>query len=100
MKKYREQWRQILAAGLGALAADAGAGAVDAGSIVVETPPRPEMGDIAFPMFPFAKLLKKAPPLIAREVVRRISESPSAQGSGQAIAEGQDLAREAKRTHV
>jgi arginyl-tRNA synthetase len=88
MKKYREQWRQILAAALGALAAEAGAEGVDAGAVVVETPPRPEMGDIAFPMFPYARLLKKAPPLIAREVARLVSESPSAQGAGQAIAAG------------
>lgn len=88
MKKYRDQWRQILAAALGSLAAEAGAGDVDAAAVVVETPPRPEMGDIAFPMFPFARLLKKAPPLIAREVARRVSESPAAQGAGHAAAEG------------
>ncbi len=46
------------------------------------------MGDIAFPMFPFARQLKKAPPLIAREVARLVSESPDAQGAGQATAAG------------
>ncbi len=88
MKKYREQWRQILAAALGALAAEAGAEGIDADALVIETPPRPEMGDIAFPMFPFARQLKKAPPLIAREVARRVSESPAARGAGEAAAAG------------
>jgi arginyl-tRNA synthetase len=88
MKKYRDQWRQILAAALAELARAAGAGPVDADTVVVETPPRPEMGDIAFPMFAFARLLKKAPPVIAQEVARLVSESPAARGAGQAAAAG------------
>jgi len=34
----------------------------------VETPPNPEMGDLAFPCFPLAKVLRKAPPIIAKEL--------------------------------
>ena len=52
--------------------------------MVVETPPKPEMGDIAFPLFPFARALKKAPPLIAREVVARIAAMRSA-ARGQSV---------------
>ncbi len=88
MKKYRDQWRHILAAALAELAREAGAGPVDPDTLVIETPPRPEMGDIAFPMFAFARLLKKAPPVIAQEVARRVTESPAARGAGQAAAAG------------
>ena len=51
MKKYRDQWRQILAAALAQLARAAGAGPVDADTVVVETPPRPEMGTSLSPCF-------------------------------------------------
>ena len=58
MKNYRDQWRRIIYESLRDYAAEAGA-AVDETAIVVETPPKPEMGDIAFPMFPFARALRK-----------------------------------------
>lgn len=34
----------------------------------IETPPDDKMGDLAFPCFPLAKILRKAPPLIAKEL--------------------------------
>jgi arginyl-tRNA synthetase len=88
MKKYREQWRAIVAKALGELTAGSDAPGVDAGSIVVETPPKPDMGDFAFPMFPYARVLKKAPPLIAQELARRIAGNPEAVSAGAATAAG------------
>ncbi len=35
---------------------------------LIEIPPRPEMGDYAFPCFQLAKALKKAPNIIAQEL--------------------------------
>lgn len=35
-------------------------------------PPNPELGDLAFPVFALAKALKKAPPMIAKEVAEKI----------------------------
>ncbi|WP_277613437.1 arginine--tRNA ligase [Brevibacillus humidisoli] len=35
---------------------------------MLETPPNPQMGDIAFPCFQLAKVLRKAPPQIAAEL--------------------------------
>jgi len=35
-------------------------------------PPNPEMGDLGFPCFAYAKVLRKAPPLIAQEVAAAI----------------------------
>lgn len=40
----------------------------------LETPPNPELGDFAFPVFPLAPIYKKAPPLIAEELVKKFTE--------------------------
>ncbi|HOV64488.1 MAG TPA: hypothetical protein PLG43_11465, partial [Spirochaetia bacterium] len=48
--------------------------------IIVEVPPRPELGDLAIPMFPFAKTLRMAPQALATRVVAiltgRATEEP------------------------
>lgn len=43
-------------------------------------PPKPELGDLAFPCFALAKILRKAPPLIAKELAAALSDPPSAEG--------------------
>jgi arginyl-tRNA synthetase len=37
------------------------------------SPPKPEMGDLAIPMFAYAKVKKIAPPLIAKEVATKVT---------------------------
>lgn len=49
--------------------------------IIAETPPKPEMGDIAFPMFPFAKLFRMPPPAIAALAATRLAADGSSLGS-------------------
>jgi arginyl-tRNA synthetase len=39
---------------------------------LLEVPPKPEMGDFAFPCFQLAKTLKKAPPVIAQELAGKL----------------------------
>ena len=39
---------------------------------LIETPPNPEMGDYSFPCFKLSKELRKAPNIIAQELVNRI----------------------------
>lgn len=39
----------------------------------VETPPEQAMGDLAFPCFPLAKVMRKAPPLIAKDLAAEFS---------------------------
>lgn len=41
---------------------------------LLEIPPKPEMGDYAFPCFQLAKTLRKAPPLIAADIAEQIGE--------------------------
>lgn len=43
---------------------------------MLETPPNPAMGDIAFPCFQLAKALRKAPPVIAAELAAAIQGAP------------------------
>ena len=40
---------------------------------LLAAPPRPDMGDFAFPCFTLAKKLRKAPPVIAREIAEKAS---------------------------
>jgi arginyl-tRNA synthetase len=39
---------------------------------LLEIPPDPEFGDLAFPCFSLAKILKKAPPLIAKDLADKL----------------------------
>lgn len=41
---------------------------------LIETPPRPEMGEFAFPCFQLAKTMKKAPNMIAKDLKERIEK--------------------------
>lgn len=42
-------------------------------SASVETPPDEKLGDLAFPCFPLAKVMRKAPPLIAKDLAESFS---------------------------
>jgi arginyl-tRNA synthetase len=50
---------------------------------IAEIPPKPDMGDIGFPMFAFAKLLRKSPVQIAQAVAAKLTTE-----GGTAAAEG------------
>ena len=39
----------------------------------VEVPPEEKLGDLAFPCFPLARVLRKAPPLIAKDMAERFA---------------------------
>jgi len=56
--------------------------------VLIETPPKEEMGDIAIPLFLCAKKLKKAPPLIARELVEEIEKNDDLKKMGDVKLQG------------
>ena len=65
-------------------AAEAVVSALETDQITVEqaqrlmaVPPNPELGDVAFPCFTLAKQFRKAPPAIAAELQKKVSESPA-----------------------
>lgn len=89
MKDFKEAWRLRVAAALAELAADSGVpDGIDPSKVVAEVPPKPELGDFGFPLFPFAKALRKAPPAIAQAVAAALAADPEARGLGEAFAEG------------
>ncbi|MCK5155672.1 MAG: arginine--tRNA ligase [Spirochaetales bacterium] len=55
--------------------------------IMMQTPPKPEMGDFAIPFFPFSKIFRKAPHLIASEV-KNIIEGLKNRPKGTISADG------------
>ncbi|MDR1837423.1 MAG: arginine--tRNA ligase, partial [Treponema sp.] len=66
MYDYRESWKKIIAGTLTLLLEDIGIWEkVRTEQVIMEIPPNPQMGDIGFPMFSYAKLLRKGPPQIA-----------------------------------
>jgi arginyl-tRNA synthetase len=71
MLDYREPWKIRIAAAINALVKEFGVAAGDdisPAQVIAEIPPSPEMGDIGFPMFGYAKMLRKGPPQIAQAV--------------------------------
>ncbi len=95
MKRYQELWRRILAETLSAKTGRT----VEESEIVSELPPRPELGDLAFPLFPFAKLLRRSPKDVALELAAAVRER-AAEGRGQAEAAGPYLNVRLERPRV
>ncbi len=67
LDKCKKTWKEIIFKSLKTYAE-----VISREQLIMEVPPQPEMGDIAFPMFLFAKVLKKAPAKIAAEVVEAV----------------------------
>ncbi|MEW5814015.1 MAG: arginine--tRNA ligase, partial [Spirochaetota bacterium] len=75
MTEFKQQWRKIISVCLNALASEHKLviEPISETSIITETPPQPELGDIAFPMFPYARLFRTAPSRIADSLSSRIA---------------------------
>jgi arginyl-tRNA synthetase len=89
MDDIRNAWKARIARALEKTFADSGIeGGVDPSLVIAESPPKPEMGDIGFPMFSFARLARKGPPQIARSVAAVLAaetEEGAARGSFSAL---------------
>jgi arginyl-tRNA synthetase len=83
MEQVKKVWTAHITQALSQLAERKGLQLDPGVYLLVEFPPKPELGDLAFPMFPFAKHLRMAPPQIASEVVDTLVDLP-----GQAKAAG------------
>ncbi|MDR3275649.1 MAG: arginine--tRNA ligase [Treponema sp.] len=74
MQDFKSAWQGRVAGVLNTLMAEAGLpGSLDPSQIIVELPPKPEMGDLGFPMFAYARTLCKSPPQIAQLVAEKLS---------------------------
>ena len=85
LQRIKNQWKDLVACEVKALAAEKGFTIEP--DIQVLTPPKPELGDVAFPMFAFAKAMRMAPPAIAAEVKSRL-EKKSGVPSGELLVAG------------
>jgi len=73
MQDYKEAWKIWIADALNALAKELGVEAdISTVQVAAENPPSPEMGDIGFPMFAYAKTFRKGPPIIAQMVCEKL----------------------------
>ncbi|MDR0590041.1 MAG: arginine--tRNA ligase, partial [Spirochaetaceae bacterium] len=78
MYDFKEGWKHRIAGVLNKLLWEAGLeGNISPSAVIAEIPPKPELGDLGFPMFGFAKLLRKAPAQIARLVADKLGEPES-----------------------
>ncbi|MGC9312777.1 MAG: arginine--tRNA ligase, partial [Sediminispirochaetaceae bacterium] len=70
MTAVKEQWKQRVVESIREAAAARGidTGQIEAEQVITETPPDPKLGDIAFPLFPFARIFRTAPAQIAQDV--------------------------------
>lgn len=75
LEETKEQWKNIVETEVIAFASEKG---IDVGAIGLGMgkPPKRELGDIAFPLFPYAKALAMSPPQIANEIKRRLDVKP------------------------
>lgn len=76
MRKVRDTWRALVVQELKSYAMELFGSdeAVElAGELAVQRPPKPELGDIAFPLFMYAKLFRTAPQKLAEILRERLS---------------------------
>jgi arginyl-tRNA synthetase len=74
MQHYRMKWQQLVFEALKGYAKEKGRDqeSFTIEQVIIERPPDSVMGDIAFPMFSYAKLIKESPNKIAEAVAARI----------------------------
>lgn len=70
LEDVKKQWLDIVNGQLGMMQKEAGI--ENPAAVVAQVPPKPEMGDIAFPLFALSKGLHKAPAAIASDLKARI----------------------------
>jgi len=90
MSELLETWRALVATAVNTCLSNVGSEneRVVPSSVTIETPPDPALGDVGFPMFSFAKILRKSPPQIASAVATLLAEDPDTQGMGTIQAAG------------
>ncbi len=72
--KVRQLWKALVEEQIGIYTHELLGDKVVLAPLAVQTPPKPEMGDIAFPLFAYAKLLGMAAPKLASELKLRLEK--------------------------
>ncbi|NMA23209.1 MAG: arginine--tRNA ligase [Spirochaetales bacterium] len=72
LETIRDTWKNFIEEQLTAYATEV-LGTVEAlPPLIAQVPPKPEMGDLAFPLFAYAKALRQGPPQLAKVLKERI----------------------------
>lgn len=87
MNDIRTLWKESIAHALTSMLPK-GSEAITIEQIGMETPPDPTFGDLGFPLFSFAKILKTAPAKIAADILPKLESDPTVQGKGEVRAVG------------
>ena len=74
LEAVRETWKNLIEQQLSIYAAEMLGDAPELPALAVQSPPKPELGDLAFPLFAYAKVLRTAPPKLASELKTRIEQ--------------------------
>lgn len=82
MKQYWTTWKERVLDQLVGLADDGASAEQLREALSVETPPDTRKGDIAFPMFPYARLLRRNPAQIAGSVAEGLNAVPELESEG------------------
>ncbi len=89
MKEVKNSWETAIRKAIVGYAASLEINSDDlfTAKIMIQTPPKPEMGDFAVPFFTFSKIFRKAPHLIAMDI-KNIIEKLENRPSGSVSADG------------
>jgi len=87
LQEIREQWKTLIEEQLAIYAKEILKEDVILAPLTIQVPPKPELGDIAFPLFAYAKQFRLAPVKIAQVLKERI-EILANRPSGQLILAG------------
>ncbi len=75
-QQVKEYWKNLIEEQVALIAQEKGIDAAtlrEAGELAVNTTPSPDMGDLAFPLFPYAKVLRTSPQAIVKDITERLS---------------------------
>lgn len=88
----KEEWKSLVQNTLQMMYEESGhEGALS--PVVLQVPPKPEMGDLAFPLFAYAKAFSKAPNVLAQELSARINALPSGSDADKQDADKQSSSK-------
>ncbi|HEY9053652.1 MAG TPA: arginine--tRNA ligase [Rectinemataceae bacterium] len=87
MDHSKQEWKQRVSEALGFLAKQSGIddAALKGIALVGEFPPKPELGDIGFPLFGFSKVFRRSPAALASELASILANIPAKQGRATAV---------------
>lgn len=87
LENIRDTWKSLIEALLAQYIAEEVGPVSDLPPLVAQVPPKPELGDLAFPLFAYAKILHMGPPLLAKTLKERI-EALEERPSGELLVSG------------